>query len=85
MPVFRSVYSRNIADIAIYKGQYSNYFHMYAKYIVLLIISILLLTGSDDKGTLGVGRIPDPILLSRQYMQYDKLHNNCIEMNVIGW
>ena len=45
-------------------------------------LDILLPTGSEEKGVLGVGSIPVVILPSCQHMKI--MHHNCIDMNKIG-
>ena len=43
---------------------------------------ILLPTGSEERGLLGMGSIPVAIRPSCQHMK--KLHHNCIDMNKVG-
>ena len=43
---------------------------------------VLLPSGSEEKGALGVGCIPVAILPSCQHMKM--VHHNCIDMNTVG-
>ena len=56
----------------------------YGHYIILVILSVtfLLPTGSEEREVLGVGSIPVAILPSCQYMKI--LHYKYTDMNILG-
>ena len=48
----------------------------------LILVFILLPTGSEEREVLGVGSIPIAIFPSCQYIQ--TLHHSCIDINIVG-